>query len=608
VTAMHADGAAPAGVGGATEAEELEHLLGDPAEPSNPFGFAAAVVRDEQDAFPDELASALRDAGFHLCYLPPEWGGRFASFDRSLALVRTAARRDLNVMPATMFSITAATCLQLHGSAEQQRRAAELLRDGGAIGFALSEADHGSDLLSNTTRLRPDGDGGWSLCGQKWMVGLGHRCELAYVVARTGDRGPGAFTAVLVDLRQAPAGRMDRGPEARTSGMRGIDFAHLRFMDLPVSPAELVGRPGQALEVSVKAQQVVRVMSMAGSLGCADTALRLTLDFAAGRKVGRTPLAEAPYPRRELAVAAAALLSADVVALAAARGIHVVPEVFSVWGCSAKHVVAEAADDLMRRCGSVLATRSVLRSEGPGGGLFQKLQRDAAIVRVVDTSTVANLRSFAAQLPALTAARSGGGPPAAAPAAGGSRAPRDEADVLAAVFALDRPLPPYRPDLLDLTARGRDPVTAGLPCVAAAVREELAGHGAESTARLLDRLATALAALHDEVSAAAGAEAARGTALVDLAERFAWLHAAACCVHLWYAGRDRSFFGCVPGSPGWLGACLGYLLARADGIDPRRAADVLLPAVEVIAGLYGEGRSFSAVPIQMAGGPAVTGP
>ena len=40
------------------------------------------------------------------------------------------------------------------------------------------------------------------------------------------------------------------------------------------------------------------------------------------------------------AIAAAALLAADAVALSAARGIHLAPEQFSVWGCAAKHVVA----------------------------------------------------------------------------------------------------------------------------------------------------------------------------------------------------------------------------------------------------------------------------
>ncbi|MFG2846483.1 acyl-CoA dehydrogenase family protein [Kitasatospora sp. NPDC048296] len=560
--------------------EALELLLGDPTDAANPYGFAAAVARDEHDEFPEDLCEALRRADFHLNYLPREWGGTFESFDRSLTLVRAAARRDVNVMPGTMFSIIAATCLQLHGSQEQQRRAAEILRRGGAVAFALTEAEHGSDLLAGEVRLSPDG----LLDGEKWMVGLGHRCEAVYVVARTGERGPGAFSAVLLEPAGLPADHFARLPAPRTGGMRGIDFARLRFNSLPVPEGALVGRRGEALEVAVKAQQAVRLMSMAGSLGCADTAVRLTLDFARTRRVGRTVLTHAPYSRRELAVASAALLAADAVALSAARGVHVVPEVFSVWGLAAKHVVADASDDLIRRCASVLATRSVLRD-----GLFQKVQRDSAVVRVIDASALANLKSFAGQLPTLVER--------AAAHAG----PTEEAEAqLRTVFTLDAELPPYVPARLDLFARGADPVLDGLPGAADELaKESAADPAAAGTTALVEQLTEAVAGLGAR-SAAARRPGADPNAPVDLAERYSWLHAAACCVQLWRANRHGSLYGTEPGSTGWPGAVLGYLLARADGTDPRRYGSVLLPALDAVAALRDGDRLFTALPVRLA--------
>ncbi|MFE9097129.1 acyl-CoA dehydrogenase family protein [Streptomyces sp. NPDC007264] len=553
--------------------EELEERLGDPSDDANPYGFAAAVARDERDEFPEELCAELVRAGFHLNYLPGDWGGTFESFDRSLTLVRSAARRDVNIMPGTMFSIIAATCLQLHGSVEQQLRAAEILRGGGAVAFALTEAGHGSDLLTNELRLSPDG----VLDGEKWMVGLGLRCDAVYVIARTGERGPGAFSAVLLETAGVPEGRLERVPAPRTGGMRGIDLATLRFHGTPVPSGALVGKEGEGLEAAVKAQQAVRLMSMAGSLGIADSAVRIALDFAAARRVGRTRLVESPYSRRELAVAAAALLAADAVALSAARGVHVVPEAFSVWALSAKHVVAEAADDLIRRCGTVLATRSVLREGAPGAGLFQKLQRDSAVVRVIDASTLANLRSYTGQLPTLTE--------------GGAR---PDPAVLETVFTLDADLPPYEPARLDMFARGSDPVLAGLPEAAAAAAGDLG-----DTGELVRELADAVAGLA-ELTRAARQRGADPNALVDAAERYAWLHAAACCLHLWRANRDRSLYGAEPGSAGWLGAALGYLLARADGVDPRHRGAVLAPALDAALALRDGNRLFTALPVRLA--------
>ncbi|MFF0204076.1 acyl-CoA dehydrogenase family protein [Streptomyces sp. NPDC005017] len=552
--------------------EELEERLGDPADDANPHGFAAAVARDERDAFPEELCAELVACGFHLNYLPAAWGGTFESFDRSLTLVRAAARRDVNIMPGTMFSIIAATCLQLHGSPAQQHRAAAILRGGGAVAFALTEAAHGSDLLTNEVRLSPEG----RLSGEKWMVGLGLRAQAVYVVARTGERGPAAFSAVLLEAADVPEGTLERTPAPLTGGMRGIDLATLRFHDTPVPASALVGRQGEGLEAAVKAQQAVRLMSMAGSLGIADTAVRLSLGFAVGRTVGRTVLAESPYPRRELAVASAALLAADAVALGAARGVHVVPESFSVWALAAKHVVAEACDELIRHCGTVLATRSVLREGERGAGLFQKLQRDSAVVRVIDASTLSNLRSYAGQLPTLTGGDGGEPDPA----------------VLDTVFRLDAPLPPYEPARLDMFARGFDPLLAGLPKAAA----ELAGSEIADLAAALTEAVTGLGDLVRD----AQRRGADPNALVDAAERYAWLHAAAACVHLWHANRDSSLYGTEPGSTGWLGAVLGYLLARADGTDPRRHGARLAPALDAVLALREVDRMFTAAPVRLA--------
>ncbi|MFJ1800225.1 MULTISPECIES: acyl-CoA dehydrogenase family protein [unclassified Streptomyces] len=556
--------------------ERLEELLGDPGDDTGPYGFAAAVARDERDAFPTELCEALVGAGFHLAYLPPEWGGTFRSFDRSLTLVRCAARRDVNIMPGTMFSIIAATCLQLHGSPAQRERAAQILRGGGAVAFALTEAEHGSDLLAGEVRLS---DG--VLDGEKWMVGLGMRCEAVYVVARTGGRGPAAFSAVLLDLASVEPGQLERVPAVRTGGMRGIDLARMRFTGLRVPEDALVGKAGEGLEAAVKAQQAVRLMSMAGSLGIADSAVRLALDFASARRVGRTLVADSPHPRRELAVASAALLAADAVATGAARGVHVLPEVFSVWAPVAKHVVAESCDELIRRCGTVLATRSVLREGERGAGLFQKLQRDSGVVRVIDSSTLANLRSYAGQLPTLTAAGS----------------PSDDR-ALATVFGLGTDLPAYEPSRLDMFARGSDPVLARLRAVLAEVTGSVAEED-EVTGGLLRGLATAAEGL-GELTRAAQRPGADPNALVDAAERYAWLHAAAVCVHLWHANQDRSLYGTKPGSTGWLGAVLGYLLARADGVDPRRHGAALLPALDAVAALRESGQLFSALPVTLA--------
>jgi hypothetical protein len=181
--------------------------------------------------------------------------------------------------------------------------------------------------------------------------------------------------------------------------------------------------------------------------------------------------------------------------------------------------------------------------------------------------------------------------------------------VIRPVFALDADLPPYDPGRLDMVVRGADPVLGGLAPVAAAVADGLAGDGpggdgagAAAVADLVRQVAKAVAGLAAAAKEASAA-GADPNALADLAERYCWLHAAACCVHLWWASRHLPLYGTAPGSPGWLGAVLGYLLARADGTDPRRHGPVLLPALDVMSGLHSRNQLFAAIPVQLVPHP-----
>lgn len=201
---------------------------------------------------------------------------------------------------------------------------------------------------------------------------------------------------------------------------------------------------------------------------------------------------------------------------------------------------------------------------------------------MIDASTLANIKSFAGQLPTLTE---------------GTAQPDPAA--VAAIYGLDAELPAYEPARLDMFARGVDPVLAGLPDAAEDVAKSLDDGGAADVAALVGRLADAVAGLGD-LTRAARERGADPNALVDAAERYAWLHAAASCVHLWWANRDRSLYGTPPGSAGWLGATLGYLLARADGVDPRHHGDVLLPALDAVVALRETNQLFSAQPVRLA--------
>jgi alkylation response protein AidB-like acyl-CoA dehydrogenase len=489
-------------------------------------------------------------------------------------------------MPATMFGISAVMTVLAAGTPEQHKTVAAWAREGRTIAFGLSEAHAGSDVLANNCRLDT---GAMTLTGTKWLVGRGASADAAVVVARTADRGPAAFTAVLLGPEELADARVRRLPARRTTGMRGIDFADLAFDGAPVPPDAVVGGVGAGLAGAMRAQQIVRLMSTAGCLATADTALRTALRFALAHHTGGERVADTPYGARELAVAAAELIAADLTALAAARYVHVAPGAFGLASSVVKRVATRLTAACAARARALVGARAVLRDDGGPGAVLDKAVRDNAMVEVIDTSVLGNLRAVAMFLPAYATPRE-------------PEPARDRR--LAAVLDLGGAgLPPLEPAALDLGARPKDDILLGFASHADTIAAELYRRGEARAATLVTGVQSGLAATFREAAAAPRPKAAPD--LLDLADRLCLLYAAATAALAWWFNRDRGgLYGEPgPGGAGWLTAVTALLLALAEGRDPRTAGRDIAPAGRLLTELDAARRLFTALPVRLCDRP-----
>ena len=567
--------------------ENLEALLGDPGDPGNSLGFVQALLRDQQGTFPEEARRALLGHRLHLACWPRELGGELSDFELALDTVRLVARRDLNLMSATLMSISAATAVLVHGSPEQRQQMAEWLEGGTEIGFALSEEACGSDVLGLQTTLARN-ETGYRLSGRKWLVGNALRAGAFFIIARTGVAGPGAFSSVLVRREEIPENALVFDGPVPTTGMRGIGFVNLQFLDLPVSRNSLVGKEGRGLETALKAQQVVRLMSVAGNLGCADAGLRAALGFACDRTAQGVRLVEMPALRARLAPAFAELLVLDLVARATARAIHFFPKDFSPYSNLIKWLATELSEGLLERCARTVGARSILLSDR-WGGVLEKAKRDNQVIRFIDTGTFGVLKAIAAHLQSLAFFE--------------PEAP--DRDALDALFDLERAPPKFEPTALDLFAKGRDLIFAA----ALRLLSDIAGQQPPEgrTAELIREVARRARELLESVRRGRENSAGQdGTAtLLAQAETYCLLQAATVCVLTWWHDRRRevSLLGELPGS--WLDACLAVLLARIDGSGTAPSDPAL--ADLFVSGLrqHQQNVLFSPLPVRL--GPIASG-
>lgn len=507
--------------------------LGDPFDDGNPAGFAQAARRRRDGIAPDELIAAARRRGLALAYTPARWGGALADPVGSGRLVRQVVSRDLDAMTALLMHLTPMLVTGLLGSDDQRDRLVGRIAAGEDIGYALSEEEHGSDLLAMRTAVEQAGDG-WVLTGRKWFVGLAPTAAAFVVIARSGGRGPAAFSAYEVPA-DAPGVRI--GAERPTDGFRGTRFADVEFDHVRLPGSALIGPAGAALEGVLRAQTVVRALSLPGAMAGADADRLLLGAFAQERRGGAT-LGADPLFRADVGQVAGAMLLAEAATEAALRTLGTRSSVAVLPAALAKHTVVEALTTAHGGIGRLLASRGVL-VDGHWG-MHTKVVADSRVIGSIDGSAVATLRAVAAFLPRCArASREPGRPGRSGPAEPVAADPAPSDFDPAAVAVVPAPVDPALEGFLAL---GRSALTVPGAERVERLRAALAAHG-EEAARI------------DQVP-----RAERPVVLVEFARRHAWLSSAAAAVIDAVDGRcgplARAF------GPHWLDAALDHALSR----------------------------------------------
>lgn len=519
-------------------------MLGDPDSPGNLLSFRNAVALDEADAFPEEAISRLLNLGMHDHYVPEQLGGRFRSSETFIALGRVLARRNMSVAVSCstmLWSVLA----WAGGTREQQLRIAEWVLQAGEFPcLAYSEPEHGADLAANELVARKNGNGGYSLTGEKWPINRATRSGFLVLLART-DAQPHLrnHSLFIVNKRYLDCGSYYYLPRVKTHGLRGCDISGIGFRDCGIPANALIGAEGAGLELALKGFQITRTFCTALSLGVGDSALRLVTDFAVKRKLYGTQISDFPHTRSVLANAYLSQLIGECASIVAARGLHLYPRQYSSWSSIAKVQVTHLVDHACQQLSAILGARYYLR-ERHHEGMFQKLLRDGAIVSVFDGSSIVCLDSLATLLPGMARAR---------------RQARQETDY-APLYDLRLPLPALPFEQLDLFGRGRDAVTESLPHLIERLKSTSAD--AFTSIETLQQLRSEalalqadLIALEEEVLANPPERGARNTAAqFARAERFCALHSAIACLGIWLFNGNSlgSFFA----EGRWLAAAL----------------------------------------------------
>lgn len=551
-------------------AAALETFLGDPCRADSVWSYEKGLRVDEDESFPQDAIDALNTWGLPAYYVPAQQhGGRFVRMDEMLYVLRAVARHDIAAAIAHAKTFLGSAAVWVAGSSSIQDRCADLIRAGQPVSLALTEFDHGGDLVANDCRLKPTADGAWQLDGEKWLINNATRSSaLTVYVKHDGRKDAAAGTLVWIEKSRIGVDSYVCTPKIRTLGVRGADISGLRFRGVRVTNEDIIGKPGQGLDVTLRSLQLSRTLCSGLSIGAGDLAVRTLALFMRERVLYRKRLIEHGFGRERLAGVFLRQLIAECLAFGASRMMHVQPRSMSVVSSVAKYFVPELVDEVYEQCEQGLGARAYLRT-APWAH-FQKAKRDHRLVGLFDGSSVVNLQSIAFQLPRLLNRSL-----AVVPVHGEHAALKDH---LRQVFDVMAALPTLRLDALSILSNEPD----------ATLRFVCYGLGEDDLRTLPSGVIERVLVLRQEtlvldahVRQTLRTLNASAPEQFDAARRFSTLYAAASCFLVWYFNRQNraSIWDAAFVEGTWVMHAIDWLLT---GNTHTSMADDLLPWLERI--------------------------
>lgn len=229
---------------------------------------------DDGRGFTDSWWSAISDLGWTGLLIPEKFGGTGLGMVDLVVLQEEMGKLPL---PGPFLSSSVAAT-----SAALRLREDDLLRrlaSGSERGtIAFEEGGAGDPLASIAAVASPDGNGareGWRLSGTKAIVLDGHTADFAVVAARTED-GLAAF------LVEAPAGQHVSCLDVTRKVAR---------LELDGRSAQRLGPPGDQSGLLARVMDDVAVALCAETVGAAERALHLAIEYAKVRVQFDRPIA-----------------------------------------------------------------------------------------------------------------------------------------------------------------------------------------------------------------------------------------------------------------------------------------------------------------------------
>ncbi len=231
--------------------------------------------------FPRDVFDKIREAGLFAMGIPEEYGGLGIDNVTKCMVNEEYGRVDAGFgLTMVLGGDTFAVVSGCDANEETKRYVADQLLNQGKLGaICITEPGAGSDAAAMRTTAVRDGDE-WVLNGTKCFITNGAVADIFVVFAVTDkSKGTKGISAFLVEKKHG----LEVGKVEHKMGLCLSNTTDIILQDVRVPAANLLGTEGDGYKYCLKYLEKVRCLTMAFTLGIAQSALSYAVSYAKDR-------------------------------------------------------------------------------------------------------------------------------------------------------------------------------------------------------------------------------------------------------------------------------------------------------------------------------------
>jgi glutaryl-CoA dehydrogenase (non-decarboxylating) len=237
----------------------------------------------------NEVIRPMGELGFFGAVIPESYGGEDMGWLAAVIITEEIARASSSLrVQYNLSSIGCAYPIVQYGTEAAQKKYVPKLCKGELLGgFAITEPNAGSDIMSMETVAEDKGDH-WLLNGSKTWISNAHQGDLVICYCYTDrdlrGKGMSAFIVELKNYNGIKTTDLDK------LGSHSSPTGEVFFDNTRIPKENLLGKPGDGAHIVFSSLNNTRISAAAGAVGCAQACLDIATRYCNERKQFGQPI------------------------------------------------------------------------------------------------------------------------------------------------------------------------------------------------------------------------------------------------------------------------------------------------------------------------------